>query len=126
MLRSLVLLVLAASSANTFTLHSPLPQSTTPSTRLLASSFRDNEKTTPMTMTMTMTATTTQWSMLEKVPVQTLDKRTVDLGDVVQGDGDGAVILSCLSHFGDFNAWELTQQYLSAIDSGRIGTERYA
>jgi hypothetical protein len=117
MLRSFVVLVLAASSVNTFTFQPHLLQSTATNTRLLALSFGDNEKT---------TTTTTQWSMLEKVSVQTLDHQTVDLGDVVQGDGDGTVVLSCLSHFGDLNAWELTQQYLSAIDSGRIGTERYA
>ncbi len=48
------------------------------------------------------------------------------LGRCSSRRGDDTVILSSLSHFGDFNAWELTQQYLSAIDSGRIGTERYA
>jgi hypothetical protein len=51
------------------------------------------------------------------------------LGDIIQSgeprsDGDAPIIISCLSHFGDFNAWELTQQYMAAMDSGRIANDR--
>ena len=42
------------------------------------------------------------------VQVKALDGTTVNVKDEI---GDGTTILSCLSHFGDFNAWELTQQY---------------
>jgi hypothetical protein len=64
-----------------------------------------------------------EWSMVESIPVQTLDNQTSALGDLVDCS-QNTVILSCLSHFGDFNAWELTQQYTAAINSGRITSER--
>mmetsp|Transcript_7584 Transcript_7584/g.21115 ORF Transcript_7584/g.21115 Transcript_7584/m.21115 type:complete len:317 (-) Transcript_7584:1396-2346(-) len=38
-------------------------------------------------------------------------------------DDGSTTILSCLSHFGDFNAWEKTQQYVSAVDAGRIAPD---
>ena len=48
----------------------------------------------------------------------------------MRGEAGGAkaqdtVILSCLSHFGDYNAWEMTQQYMTAVKSGRLSEERY-
>jgi hypothetical protein len=48
---------------------------------------------------------------------------TIELGDILPSqDSDETYVVSCLSHFGDFNAWELTQQYIAAIDSGRLAT----
>jgi hypothetical protein len=52
-----------------------------------------------------------------RVQVQTLDGKSVDVKDAI---GDGTTILSCLSHFGDFNAWELTQQYQAIETSANI------
>jgi hypothetical protein len=65
---------------------------------------------------------TTSWSMVESLTVKSLDDRTVVLGDVVKSDN--GFILTCLSHFGDFNAWEMTQQYIAVMDAGRIPNER--
>jgi hypothetical protein len=71
----------------------------------------------------------TEWSHIEYIWVQTLQNETMALGDIIQcgasSDGDAPIIISCLSHFGDFNAWELTQQYMAAIDTGRIANDRY-
>jgi hypothetical protein len=71
----------------------------------------------------------TEWSHIEDIRVQTLQNETMALGDIIQcgssSDGDAPIIISCLSHFGDFNAWELTQQYMAAIDSGRMANDRY-
>jgi hypothetical protein len=68
--------------------------------------------------------TSVQWSIIKDVKIQTLDGKTVEMGSVVPKE-DATIILSCLSHFGDFNAWELTQQYLSALESGQIASDRY-
>jgi hypothetical protein len=68
--------------------------------------------------------TTVQWSSIKDVKIQTLDGKTVEVGSVVSKD-DATIVLSCLSHFGDFNAWELTQQYLSALESEQIASNRY-
>ena len=55
-------------------------------------------------------------SMADSVFVSTLDGQRVSLAEMLQGEGP--VVLSCLSHFGDFNAWELTQQYVTALKEG--------
>jgi hypothetical protein len=65
----------------------------------------------------------TKASML-KIPVTTLKNKEVMLDDLLDLDSPQPTILTCLSHFGDFNAWEVTQQYISAIESGRIATSR--
>jgi hypothetical protein len=64
------------------------------------------------------------WSMVESLTVHTLDDQTVVLNDVVKNKNDRGFILTCLSHFGDFNAWEMTQQYVAALEAGRIPNER--
>jgi hypothetical protein len=73
--------------------------------------------------------TETKWSQIESLQVETLQSEKVPLGDVIissSGDsGRCAVVLSCLSHYGDFNAWEMTQQYMSAIKSGRLSDNWY-
>mmetsp|Transcript_3414 Transcript_3414/g.5641 ORF Transcript_3414/g.5641 Transcript_3414/m.5641 type:complete len:778 (-) Transcript_3414:38-2371(-) len=78
----------------------------------------------------------TTLSELMYIPVQTLEQNanadssngadsmatfqnTIPLGDILQ-KYSSPLILSCLTHFGDFNAWELTQQYMAAIDSGKL------
>jgi hypothetical protein len=62
--------------------------------------------------------------MIESVTVQTLGGDTIKLGDVLADvapqNSDGPVVMSCLSHYGDYNAWELTQQYVSALKEGRL------
>jgi hypothetical protein len=62
--------------------------------------------------------------MIESVTVQTLGGDTIQLGDVLADvapqNSDGPVVMSCLSHYGDYNAWELTQQYVSALKEGRL------
>ena len=68
--------------------------------------------------------------MIDSIPVKTLEGQTIKLGDVIMKEINSdnnadTIILSCLSHFGDFNAWELTQQYIAAITSGRITNKRY-
>jgi hypothetical protein len=63
----------------------------------------------------------TTWSQIESLQVTTLQSEMVGLGDVLMSsNGGGTVVLSCLSHYGDYNAWEMTQQYMSAIKSGRL------
>jgi hypothetical protein len=64
----------------------------------------------------------TQWSQIESLHVETLQSEKIKLGDVIMSasGGRGTVVLSCLSHYGDYNAWEVTQQYMSAINSGRL------
>jgi hypothetical protein len=62
-------------------------------------------------------------SML-KIPVTTLENTEIMLDDLLDLGSPQPTILTCLSHFGDFNAWEVTQQYISAIESGRIATSR--
>jgi hypothetical protein len=69
-----------------------------------------------------------RWSVVDSIQVKTLDNWPIKLGDVLSQHLDGAedtVILSCLSHFGDYNAWEMTQQYISAVKSGRLSDDRY-
>ena len=82
----------------------------------------------------TTTKIETDWSMIESVNVQTLDGQTMKLGDVLttkvsdddgdrdDGNNDPIVVMSCLSHYGDYNAWELTQQYMLAIKEGRLSS----
>lgn len=67
----------------------------------------------------------TKASML-KIEVTTLENTRIMLGDLLDlgSPQRQPTILTCLSHFGDFNAWEVTQQYISAIKSGRIDTSR--
>jgi hypothetical protein len=66
----------------------------------------------------------TKWSDVESLRVETLDGETLALGDVLSSSSN-TVALSCLSHFGDYNAWEMTQQYMSAVQSGRLSDEWY-
>jgi len=62
-------------------------------------------------------------STVANMELKTVDGDTVLLGNILSPSGGDnnddrqPVILSCLSHFGDFNAWELTQSY-QAIDYG--------
>lgn len=67
----------------------------------------------------------TKASML-KIKVTTLENTEIMLDELLDLDNPQGqpTILTCLSHFGDFNAWEVTQQYISAIESGRIATSR--
>lgn len=65
----------------------------------------------------------TKASML-KISVTTLQNTEIMLDDLLDLENPQPTILTCLSHFGDFNAWEVTQQYISAIESGRIATSR--
>lgn len=72
----------------------------------------------------------TTWSDIETLPVQTLNKGNMMLGDVLTDIMKHCstietppVGLSCLSHYGDYNAWEMTQQYMSAIKSGRLSED---
>ena len=67
----------------------------------------------------------TKASML-KIKVTTLKNTKIMLDSLLDLDSPQRqpTILTCLSHFGDFNAWEVTQQYISAIESGRIATSR--
>jgi hypothetical protein len=65
----------------------------------------------------------TKVSMLTKIPVTTLQNTELMLDELLDLDSSPSpTILTCLSHFGDFNAWEITQQYIAAIESGRIAT----
>jgi hypothetical protein len=67
--------------------------------------------------------TETEWSQIESLQVEMLHNEKAQLGDVIMSTsvgGTGTVVLSCLSHYGDYNAWEMTQQYMSAIKSGRL------
>jgi len=59
-------------------------------------------------------------SVAGSLSVRTLNDDEVSLSQVVLPDNDEEtpVIFSCLSHFGDFNAWELTQQYMVALKEG--------
>jgi len=60
-------------------------------------------------------------SIVDSVTVSTLDDEVLSLSQVLptnDDDGRPPVVLSCLSHFGDFNAWELTQQYVTALQEG--------
>jgi hypothetical protein len=105
-----------AASQRKIPLHAPLklaPRSTT----ILASSLsKDGDE------------NYARWSVVDSIQVKTLDNWPIKLGDVLSQHLDGAedtVILSCLSHFGDYNAWEMTQQYISAVKSGRLSDDRY-
>lgn len=57
-------------------------------------------------------------NVAESVKVWTLDDKELSLDEILRQDGSSPIILSCLSHFGDFNAWELTQQYAAALKPG--------
>merc|ERR1740139_90134 len=63
----------------------------------------------PAFQTFLFTATP-QFSNVADIAVTTLDGESVLLGDIISSE-ERPTILSCLSHFGDFNAWELTQKY---------------
>ncbi|KAG7356748.1 AhpC/TSA antioxidant enzyme [Nitzschia inconspicua] len=65
--------------------------------------------------------TETEWSQISSLSVETLNGDTATLGDIMSNNS--TVVLSCLSHFGDYNAWEMTQQYMSAIQSGRLSED---
>lgn len=57
-------------------------------------------------------------STVSDLSVFNADGSSVTLGSLL--DTSDTTILACLSHFADFNAWEVTQQYISAVESGRI------
>jgi AhpC/TSA antioxidant enzyme len=87
----------------------------------------EKEEYEPTTAAAATTNTETKLSQIESLTVQTLDGKTVLLGDVLGQTQSSSslssskpVVLSCLSHYGDYNAWELTQQYMTAIEQGRI------
>ena len=61
------------------------------------------------------------WPSIAEIEVQHLSGETVKLGQVLKKE-EQTVILSCLSHFGDFNAWELTQQYIPATQGDDLIT----
>ena len=59
-------------------------------------------------------------SNIADIPVTDLDGTSLSLGQLLPEDSEDTIVLSCLSHYGDFNAWELTQQYVTAIESGKL------
>lgn len=78
-------------------------------------------------------STESSLAQVESLTVQTLGGDVVKLGDVLKNANNQqqqstnarknpgqAVVLSCLSHYGDYNAWELTQQYMTAVRQGRL------
>lgn len=71
----------------------------------------------------------TGMDQMADLQVQTLDEATVTVGDLMASVGaktkSDVVVVSCLSHFGDFNAWELTQQYMAAVKGGRLDGDWY-
>ena len=73
----------------------------------------------PPTATTTGTITTDNVSGIELL---NLSGESVVLSDVLLSSANNQepVILSCLSHFGDFNAWELTQQYQAAVTTSTL------
>ena len=50
-----------------------------------------------------------EWSSLSSIRLFNLENKTTTLSQIVTED---VTVLTCLSHFGDFNAWEMTQQYM--------------
>jgi hypothetical protein len=71
----------------------------------------------------------TDMIQIEQLQVQTSDCTVVTvghlMGSVTPKTKTSTVIVSCLSHYGDFNAWELTQQYMTAIQDGRLDEDWY-
>jgi len=64
-------------------------------------------------------------SKISSVKVSTLSGDDVSLGSLLLPD-DGSKktsILVCLSHFGDFNAWEVAQQYIASFSTGDLDSE---
>ena len=68
------------------------------------------------------TSNMTAESMLPYM-VTTLDGEEMMLLELLQQRSQ-VVVFSCLSHFGDFNAWEMTQRYQTAIQTGLLPQER--
>jgi len=66
-----------------------------------------------------LSSATPEISDVANIAVTTLGGESVLLGDVLSS-GERPTVLSCLSHFGDFNAWELTQKYQAADTTAKI------
>mmetsp|Transcript_7553 Transcript_7553/g.12702 ORF Transcript_7553/g.12702 Transcript_7553/m.12702 type:complete len:328 (+) Transcript_7553:64-1047(+) len=98
----LVLLFLLVEYGQTF-LH---PRSTALPvvTRLQLASTDDAAASTPVTTSKGVDGD----QRLDGVKVKSLEGETIDMMDLVQ-KGTARTVLACLTHFGDFNAWELTQ-----------------
>jgi hypothetical protein len=95
-----------------------------PSSKISKSSLWMSEKEDPQNVPFfASTKPETKASNL-KITVRTLENTKIMLGDLMDFNSSQPTILTCLSHFGDFNAWEVTQQYISAIESGRMATSR--
>lgn len=60
--------------------------------------------------------------VISDISVATPNNDKVLLGSLLPTNPDQTVILACLSHFGDFNAWEVTQQYVTAVEDGAFGS----
>jgi len=61
------------------------------------------------------------FSCMSDKNVRTVIGEEVKLGAIVGMDGNS--ILVCLSHFGDFNAWEVAQQYINAVEKKSIPSD---
>jgi len=61
------------------------------------------------------------FSCMSEKNVRTVIGEEVKLGAIVGMDGNS--ILVCLSHFGDFNAWEVAQQYINAVEKKSIPSD---
>jgi len=65
------------------------------------------------------TSLSAQISDVTNIAVKNLDGESILLGDILSSD-ERPTVLSCLSHFGDFNAWELTQKYQAVNTPAKI------
>lgn len=71
-----------------------------------------------------LAAATTSWDDISDLTLSNLDGSSVTVERLLDGGTTSSTtIVSCLSHFGDFNCWELSQQFLSAVDDGRIESD---
>mmetsp|Transcript_41903 Transcript_41903/g.127077 ORF Transcript_41903/g.127077 Transcript_41903/m.127077 type:complete len:343 (-) Transcript_41903:290-1318(-) len=59
---------------------------------------------------------------IKGLPVVATSDDEVPLGSLLTDDPNQTTVLACLSHFGDFNAWEVTQQYITAVKDGLFGS----
>ena len=55
---------------------------------------------------------------ISNIDVKSIGGETLKLGAALGVEGKSVMV--ALSHFGDFNAWEVTQQYITAIEKGYI------
>ena len=78
------------------------------------------------TLSATTSGSDVSISAITDLSVFNRDGSSVALGSLLgnTSDKDTTAILACLSHFGDFNAWEVTQQYISAVKASSIGRDR--